>query len=50
MGTNWSFNITANKYALAAGDNITLTANLEDEEGNQIDPSGWENQVTWSWY
>ena len=54
-GTGWSFNIVSDKNSLGYndgnGDTMTLTAMLEDSEGNPINlTDDQKEEIEWSWY
>ena len=49
-GTDWRLNIFSDKPVLLENDEITLTAVLQDPEGNTVPQEEWQNDLTWSWH
>ena len=49
-GTEWRLNIISNKSILMPNSNITLTATLHDNEGQEVTSNKFTSQLKWSWY
>lgn len=49
-GTDWRLNIFSDKSVLLENDEITLTAILQDPEGNTVPQEEWQQNLVWDWY